>query len=363
MEVKTSTRIVHYYSEYLEKESLIERLKREKFGVNTFYFFRRSNKKDKIFSKSRVVIEQFLCLFKIVLNLFKFRNESVFCFGGHYSFFVVTRLFGFLLGKDYHLYCYNFYLHDLSSNKFVHHFLKFFLKSKQITLIVQSPNEVKFYEKYAITPIHFIPFSCSMENLPDKADLKNGNYIFSGGYSNRDYQLLLESIRQNPEVNFVIVASALNRDICDIPSNVKVYKDTDNKQFNKLLMNALGVIVPLKKDVGASGQLVSLLAMQMHKPIIYCDISVINYYFISNKTGIPYQLGNLQSLNHAIQTLVKPGFDREKMAQESFKRCSENFTKEKRDTEFIKILKAATGVKASSISLVQFVSPKTVKTN
>ncbi len=342
MEVKRKIRIVHYYSEYLETESLIKDLEREEFEVDTFYFFSRSNKNDKIPGKSRVIIEQLFCLLKLTVNLFKFRNESVFCFGGHYSFFVITKLFGFLLGKNYNLYCYNFYLHDLSSNSFVHSFLRFFLKTSKTSLIVQSPNEVTFYERFSPNPVHFIPFSCSMENIPDKKAFIGEKYIFSGGYSNRDYELLFKCISQNPDMKFVIVASALNKDITDIPANATVYKDTSNKQFNTLLGNAYGVIIPLKKDVGASGQLLSLLAMQMHKPIIYCNISVVNYYFVPYKTGIPYQLNNIKSLNKALQTLMDPDFEVGKMTQDSFKRCSEKFTLENRNLEFMRILKADT---------------------
>ncbi|HYQ57717.1 MAG TPA: glycosyltransferase [Draconibacterium sp.] len=206
-------------------------------------------------------------------------------------------------------------------------------------MIVQSPNEVKFYENYSSNPVHFIPFSCPMDNLPEKIETKSEEYLFSGGYSNRDYELLFKSIRQTPHINFVIVASTLNKNLTTIPDNATVYMDIDNKQFNQLLINSSGVIIPLKKDVGASGQLVSLLAMQSRKPVIYCNISVINYYFIPNKTGIPYELGNAESLNNAIKMLTHPEFDKKKMADEAFKRCSENFTKKKRDDEFINIIK------------------------
>ncbi|WP_319480778.1 hypothetical protein [uncultured Draconibacterium sp.] len=181
-----------------------------------------------------------------------------------------------------------------------------------------------------------------MENIPDKKAFIGEKYIFSGGYSNRDYELLFKCISQNPDMKFVIVASALNKDITDIPANATVYKDTSNKQFNTLLGNAYGVIIPLKKDVGASGQLLSLLAMQMHKPIIYCNISVVNYYFVPYKTGIPYQLNNIKSLNKALQTLMDPDFEVGKMTQDSFKRCSEKFTLENRNLEFMRILKADT---------------------
>lgn len=46
-------------------------------------------------------------------------------------------------------------------------------------------------------------------------------------------------------------------------------------------------------------------AMALSKPIIYTDVSSINYYFQSNtKCGIPYQISDLQSLNSAINSLI-----------------------------------------------------------
>lgn len=123
------------------------------------------------------------------------------------------------------------------------------------------------------------------------------DYIFTGGYTNRDYQLMINLALEIPKQKFVFVASRLNSElqVAKIPDNVKVYYDVDTTVFEKFLAEAKLVIIPLKENVGASGQMLCLQAMRNRKVIIYANVSSINYYFEKN-AGIPYELGSLDSL-------------------------------------------------------------------
>lgn len=56
------------------------------------------------------------------------------------------------------------------------------------------------------------------------------------------------------------------------------------------------VVVPLKHNVGSSGQQVCISAMQMEKTIIYANYSVVNQYFRDGYSGIAYQPRNAADL-------------------------------------------------------------------
>ena len=332
-------RIVQYYKIHFENNSFLKKCKSENLKTDTYSFFKRPKKSVIFRNKLKIIFAEFICLFKLFINIVKFRNEIIICFGGHYSFMFATKIFGFILGKNYHLFIYNFYLHSLSKNCIVQFILKYLVKSKKITLIVQSPNEIKYFQKFSFNKVEFIPYSTSKDIIGSRKYSEAEKYIFSGGYSNRDYELLFQCIRINPSINFVVVVSALNQIIEDISPNVKIYKNINKEQFIELIEKSSGVIIPLKEDVGSSGQMVSLLAIKSFKPVIYCDISSINYYFKPYKSGIPYKMGDLNSLNEALKILLGTNnINRDSMVNEAFDVFITNFTLERRDEKLIQII-------------------------
>jgi glycosyltransferase involved in cell wall biosynthesis len=56
------------------------------------------------------------------------------------------------------------------------------------------------------------------------------------------------------------------------------------------------VVLPLKEDVGSSGQMVALAAMQLGKAVIAPDIGAINDYIANGITGSFYRLGDDEGL-------------------------------------------------------------------
>jgi hypothetical protein len=55
-------------------------------------------------------------------------------------------------------------------------------------------------------------------------------------------------------------------------------------------------VLPLKKDVGSSGQMVALAAMQLARCVIYTEIPVVGQYFSDGQTGIACPIGDLERL-------------------------------------------------------------------
>lgn len=95
----------------------------------------------------------------------------------------------------------------------------------------------------------------------------NGNYIFSGGTSNRDYATLIEAVR-NLDVNLIIACKPEDVNLKNLPSNVKVVFNAYGGAFDKLIAGSFLNVIPLKDTRISSGQLCLLKAMSYGKPIV-----------------------------------------------------------------------------------------------
>lgn len=283
------------------------------------------NRKYRFATKKEVVIKEAKALIKLLLSLPTLRNAKVYCVSGQYACMLIFKLLGPLMGKEARLYLHNFYLHGLSKNNTVRKVLRFLMSSKRITLIAQTPNEESFFRGLSTKiGIRFVPYCGDMLLEYTERNIIDEGYIFTGGYTNRDYQIMSRLAYMMPNQRFVFVCSKLNEDFI-VPSNVKVYKDIPTDQFQNLLMKSAIVVIPLKEDVGSSGQMLCLQAMRCAKPIVYCNVSAISYYF-KNGCGYPYKIGDIESLSSAVNDALSNKIENigKNARQESM-----NYTKDK----------------------------------
>jgi glycosyltransferase involved in cell wall biosynthesis len=332
-------RIVELYKNYFDDNSFVNYIKDRDLDYDVFWFYKHRPQK-MFMGKGEILIKEFQCFIMLLFNIRGLRNKKNICFAGHYAYLLLTRLFGRFLGKDYHVYMYNFYLHSLGSKKLIKRILKFLLNSDRATVIVQSPDEMNYFNRLAKNTSHFIPYCEDAGFSIDTTVSIEGDYLFSGGYTNRDYSLVLKCAKSNPGIKFVLVVSRSNKDIAlnKLPENVILYEEIGHSVFNGLMSKSIGVIIPLKENVGASGQMLCLGAMKMSKPIIYADISSINYYFKSNNCGIPYNMGNFESLNGAIHKLTLGQIDLQEIGECSYNSFISNFTLAKRNEKLLNFI-------------------------
>ncbi len=284
-------------------------------------------------SKKDLVINNLYALLKLLPKIYMITNNCVYCTGVHYAVLLIHLIKG--RGK---LYIYNFYLHSLGKRRIVKKMLHFLLNNRRVTVIVQTPDEVKYYKEISDKiKILFVPY-CS-DAIPFSDTKSDTKYVFTGGYTNRDYSLVLNLARKFPLQKFVVVASQLNKDINSIPENVTLYKDIPAADFNSLLAKSYIVIVPLKEDVGSSGQMLCLSAMRNSKPIIYADVSSINYYFTPPHSGFPYQIGSITSLSNTMRYCLEHPDVCNEYGENAYKESLKYTTEEsfKRITEIMNI--------------------------
>ena len=87
-----------------------------------------------------------------------------------------------------------FYLHEIGEYPLIRRFLKFIFYQDKIILLVQSPFEKQYYLQL-LKKIDIVYYPFCQGDFSVTGDCgKNEDYIFSGGFTNRDYQSLLKAV-------------------------------------------------------------------------------------------------------------------------------------------------------------------------
>jgi len=195
-------------------------------------------------------------------------------------------------GRRTDVFLLNFYLHRMGQHAAVRRVLKTLMRSR-VGLVVQSPSEVDYYSRLAPDAVaEYEPWICE-PIAASGMDAEPGDYVFSGGYTNRDYDVLIAAATILAEVPLVLACAAANRLPAEVPSNVRIIRDSPKTEFHRLMAAARLVVQPLRDDVGSSSQIVALAAVQTAKCVLYTDIPVVGHCLSDGLTGLACQIGDL----------------------------------------------------------------------
>ncbi len=125
-------------------------------------------------------------------------------------------------------------------------------------------------------------------------------YVFSGGTSLRDPQLLVEASRGQPWKTVIAAKAKLS----SIPANVEV-AFVEHTRYLELLRGAAVVVVPLRSGtVRSAGQQTYLNAMALGKPVIVTDVIGVRDYVEDGETGIIIPPDDVEALRRAIADVL-----------------------------------------------------------
>lgn len=161
------------------------------------------------------------------------------------------------------------------------------LKMRRLYFVTFSQSELENLAKHAGIPRENLYPHLWRQDLwgaVAKDEVSEGDYIFSGGYSNRDYSMLIEVLRGMPYKS-VLVASKLNQLGPDVPPTMKLMLDTDEHTFEKYLAGSRLVVIPLKSAGDACGQSVLLRVLRNEKPLIITRQQAVEEYLGSDYPG------------------------------------------------------------------------------
>jgi glycosyltransferase involved in cell wall biosynthesis len=283
-------------------ENLVARLRRH-FDVSVATVRRRDQQRKTSVevSKAGLVATELGFFVRLLATPRLYRRGRRFvCQGGHYGTLLFARLLK-ALGREPEVILLNFYLHGLRDNRIVVFALSRLLRGN-VRIVSQSPADTEYFLRFVEADrVLTLPYAQGSSIGVEGSDVRSGPYVFSGGWTNRDYDALLRCAAQLPDISFTIVASAKNRLIEQAPANVRLLLDIDQAEFNQLLAGSKFVVIPLQEDVGSSGQMVLLSAMELGKPVIVPRVGAVTEYVEDGVTGVLYELGDEQALAGAIR--------------------------------------------------------------
>lgn len=209
--------------------------------------------------------------------------------------------------------------------------------TENVGMLVISKTDMEFLQ--AVAPrldVRYYPF-CLAQRTPDELSIiELGDYVFSGGHTNRDYETLLECAENMPRIKFIVVWSQYTKVRHSIPANVKVYTDLEGPEFYRLLAKSRLVVIPLLKKGFSSGQTVATESMQCGKTTIYCDYENVSQYFDDGMNGILYVSGDARSLKSAISDVVEDEDRCNHIGQLARDKYYKYYTKDKLDDAIVK---------------------------
>ena len=193
-------------------------------------------------------------------------------------------------------------------------------------IFVSSKREVATYAERLALPqsrIRFLPFHTNVTE--PKIIREAGTYIFSAGRTGRDYATLAAAV-DGLDVNVVVVSDRNNVRGITFPENVQVLCDIPYSQYMELLCGSRLVVVPLKRRLKSTGQVVFLEAMGLGKPVIATLTVGTEDYIEDGVTGVLVPPSDPLALRDAIRNFLLDPKTYESMAEKAAAQIKERHT-------------------------------------
>lgn len=166
--------------------------------------------------------------------------------------------------------------------------------------------------------------------LEKKEPTSQGDYIFSGGSSHRDWHLFVEVAKKMPYQKFVGVARKGHFNIVELPENLTMYFDIESTKFSEFLRNCKFVFLPI--DIKTQGgQIVIFQAGLYKKAVVSTETVAVRVYI---EDGVNGELVAFKDVDNAVEKLTSLTKDQERIdrySRELFKTIvefsPENFIK------------------------------------
>jgi glycosyltransferase involved in cell wall biosynthesis len=195
----------------------------------------------------------------------------------------------------------------------------FRLEQRSVTKIVLfSSAQTERYRKvlgFAADKFVAIPFHTTIHAAGDEViEPGNGDYIFAGGNTGRDYNTLVKAARKVP-ARFLIATNdrAQFEKMGGAPPNVDIVT-AEPKTFLRLMARSAMVVVPLQKELLRScGHQTYLNAMAFGKAVVAADNCGADEYIEQGSSGMVVAPGDAVQLADSLNSLMSDPARRERM--------------------------------------------------
>jgi glycosyltransferase involved in cell wall biosynthesis len=183
--------------------------------------------------------------------------------------------------------------------------------------------------------MHRVIYRGNMEEPIVTPDASGGDYIFTGGYSNRDYKTFFSAVGPL-EDRVVAVASRLNG--LDVtPANVDLRLDVSWDEFERLVAGSALVVLPLREGGEACGQNVLFRGIRYERPVIATRHDSLVEYLGDDYPGF-VPAGDPVAMRGAIERTIRDASFRRSLIERVKARSRWFDEQEQIETEIVAIL-------------------------
>ncbi|MCX7822559.1 MAG: glycosyltransferase [Syntrophobacterales bacterium] len=217
---------------------------------------------------------------------------------------LLNRLFGNCSTRAKHV-IYDFHLNlgrDDVPYRFKLMLTRFASRGIDFFLTTSRDEERIYSEMFRIQTqrIRFFPIFAPMHFSNYSEDL--GDYIFSYGNSDRDYDTLVEAVRELPIR--VIILSQSYRPTVSLPRNVSlITKPCLGTELIKMVLGSRMVVLPLIAHNVSAGQTALLESMALGRTVIVTENFATKEYGIHGESLFFYEAKNIKQLRELIEGL------------------------------------------------------------
>lgn len=225
----------------------------------------------------------FIFPFKIFLKRKQFKNIIAWqqFLGINLAFY--SRLFH--VKKSYNLVVDTFIYKkkDGFIGRIYHTYMRYVVTSKYIDkFICFSQKECDYYSNLFNLPQSKFAFAPLGIETYENIISEQGEYIFSSGRSNRDFDFLIDALK---DTDYTVKIACDSYSTSKQHENIHIYHNCFGSDMMSMLAKCFCVVIPLKDEHISAGQLVILQAMQMGKPVIVTQSDGITDYLLHGKNG------------------------------------------------------------------------------
>lgn len=196
-------------------------------------------------------------------------------------------------------------------------------------IVVFSQIEKNLYQtrfKIKENQVMFIPLGIDTDFFHPRQVPEEKFLLTVGRDLDRDYGFLLSIIPRLP-MKTLIVTSKRNLAHLRVPNNTEVLFDIDYEELRDLYERAQLVMIPLKNNPRASGQLVFLESLAMKKAVVASDVpGITSGYKNLSSRAILVPSGNADRFVDAVNKLVASGSRRRALGGIGRKTISNSYT-------------------------------------
>lgn len=181
------------------------------------------------------------------------------------------------------------------------------LKAGVDRFFVLSSDEVESYHEVLGIERHklrFTPYKYNSQDYLEGMETAEGDFLYSGGDSIRDYPTLFEAVRPLPIKVRILTHQTFPAG--SVPENVEIVANSDTpEEFYEPLARSMFVVIPiLDGHLRSSGQGTYLGAMVLGKAVIVSDTPGARDLIQDGATGLLFRPGDAPDLRAAIETLL-----------------------------------------------------------